>query len=76
MAYDQITLVVEAIEKAGYKVDPASITDSLENNIKDVKVNQGVISLDPETHMPIGLAMWIYTIEDGEYVLIGRHLPE
>lgn len=76
MAYDQITMVVEAIKKAGYKVDPESIRASLENNIKDLKVNQGVISLDPKTHMPIGLAMWIYKIEDGKYVMLERHLPK
>jgi branched-chain amino acid transport system substrate-binding protein len=75
MAYDQITMVVEAIRQADYRVDPESIRDSLENNIKDLKINQGVISLDPETHMPIGLAMWIYKIENGEYVMLERHLP-
>lgn len=71
--YDNILVIAEAIKKAG-KVDPEAVRDALEN-IKDVKGYTGNISIDPATHRPLGLSMWIMKIDKGKYVSVEKYLP-
>ena len=74
IGYDLVTILKTAIEKADNKYDSESITQSLANNISNLDINQGTITLD-QNHMPAGLSMVMYNIENGEYVSLGRYMP-
>jgi branched-chain amino acid transport system substrate-binding protein len=76
IGYDEILLIAEAIRQTDYNTDPEAIRDALENNIKDVECTQGIMSINPNTHMPTGLSMVIYKIENGEYKVLMRYAPE
>lgn len=75
LGYDEILILVEAIKQAG-STDRDAIRNALENKINDLPINTGVFTMDPKTHMPIGLTMVIYKIENGKYVSQGRFVPE
>lgn len=75
IAYDTILVTKAAIEKAGSD-DRAAIRDALEN-ISGVKcLITDNFSIDPKTHMPLGLGMCIYNIENGVYKNLGYYVPE
>ncbi|MGQ9494355.1 MAG: ABC transporter substrate-binding protein [Anaerolineae bacterium] len=75
IAYDTILVTKAAIEKAGSD-DRAAIRDALEN-ISGVKcLITDNFSIDPKTHMPLGLGMCIYNIENGQYKNLGYYVPE
>ncbi|MBS3783770.1 MAG: ABC transporter substrate-binding protein, partial [Anaerolineae bacterium] len=65
MTHDAVRVLTAAIEKAG-SADPTAIRDALEQ-IDPVEGFTGNISIDPETHNPIGKSAVIMTIEDGEF---------
>lgn len=75
LGYDEILILVEAIKQAG-STDREAIRNALENKIDDLPINTGIFTMDPKTHMPIGLTMVIYKIENGKYISQGRFVPE
>lgn len=75
LGYDEILILVEAIKQAG-SADREAIRDALENKINDLKICTGVFSMNPKTHMPIGLTMVVYKIENGVYKAQERFVPE
>jgi len=75
LGYDEILILVEAIKQAA-STDREAIRDALENKINDLPICTGVFSMDPKTHMPIGLSMVVYKIENGKYISQGRFIPE
>lgn len=66
MTHDAVLVLVAAIEKAG-SADPVAIRDALET-IDPVVGFTGNITLDPETHNPVGKSAVIMMIQDGEFV--------
>lgn len=74
-SYDLTIIAKAAIEAAGSD-DPAAIRDALET-IEGVEcLATDNFRMDPETHMPLGLAMCIYNLEGGEYSNMGTFFPE
>ncbi|MBQ6594352.1 MAG: ABC transporter substrate-binding protein [Clostridia bacterium] len=72
--YDLMLITKAAIEKAG-SAEPAAIHDALET-IEGVEcLATDNFRMDPETHMPLGLAMCIYNLENGEYTNMGSFFP-
>jgi branched-chain amino acid transport system substrate-binding protein len=65
MTHDAVLVLVAAIEKAG-SADPTAIRDALEQ-IDPVEGFTGNITIDPETHNPVGKSAVIMTIKDGEF---------
>jgi len=65
MTHDAVLVLVAAIEKAG-SADPEKIRDALEN-LDPVDGFTGKITIDPETHNPVGKSAVIMTIKDGEF---------
>lgn len=75
LGYDQVLLAVEAIKQAG-RIDRDAIRDALEN-LKDVDtIITDSFTMDPETHMPLGLEMCIYEIDNGEYKMKEWFVPD
>ncbi len=75
IGYDEIAVIAEAIKRAGYKADSESIRNALENKIKNLPVTQGKFTMDPKTHMPIGLTMVMYKIDKGQYKFVEAYVP-
>jgi branched-chain amino acid transport system substrate-binding protein len=65
MTHDAVMVLVAAIEKAG-SADPEKIRDALEN-LDPVPGFTGNITIDPETHNPVGKSAVIMTIKNGEF---------
>ncbi len=65
MTHDAVMVLVAAIEKAG-SADPTAIRDALEQ-IDPVEGFTGNITIDPETHNPLGKSAVIMTIKDGAF---------
>jgi len=65
MTHDAVRVLVAAIEKAG-SADPTAIRDALEQ-IDPVEGFTGNITIDPETHNPVGKSAVIMTIKDGAF---------
>ncbi|QSX09218.1 ABC transporter substrate-binding protein [Alkalibacter rhizosphaerae] len=74
LGYDKMMIIVEALKNAEEITGPA-VTAALEN-IDNLQGTTGVITISPETHQPLGLSMVMYKIENGEYLDLGRHVPE
>ena len=74
LGYDKILLIQEAMKLAG--------GTSSEHVMKGMPVvanlegTTGVLTISPDTHQPVGLSMVMYKIEKGEYVELGRYVPE
>lgn len=75
LGYDEVLILVEAIKQAG-STDREAIRNALENKINDLPINTGIFSMNPKTHMPIGLTMVVYKIENGVYKAQERFVPE
>jgi len=65
MTHDAVLVLAAAIEKAG-SADPEKIRDALEN-LDPVEGFTGNITIDPETHNPVGKSAVIMTIKNGEF---------
>lgn len=65
MTHDAVLVLAAAIEKAG-STDPAKIRDALDQ-LDPVEGFTGNITIDPETHNPVGKSAVIMTIKDGEF---------
>lgn len=74
LGYDKIMIIMEAIKKAN-STKPEDIIKGLEQ-VKDLQGATGVITISPTTHQPVGLSMVISKIEKGNYVELGRYVPE
>lgn len=75
LGYDQVLIAVEAIKQAG-SLDREAVRDALEN-IKGVDtVITNDFTMDPNTHMPLGLEMCVYRIENGEYQMVEWYVPD
>lgn len=72
LGYDAGKMLIEAIKQAK-STDPQKIRDALEN-LKDVKVGTGVISMD-KNHNPIKSAV-IIEMKDGNKVMKDKIAPE
>ncbi|HEC34825.1 MAG TPA: ABC transporter substrate-binding protein [Chloroflexi bacterium] len=65
MTHDAVLVLVAAIEKAG-SANPEAIRDALES-LDPVEGFTGNITIDPETHNPVGKSAVIMTIRDGQF---------
>jgi branched-chain amino acid transport system substrate-binding protein len=75
MAYDTIIISAAAITAAGSS-ERTAIRDKLET-ISGVKcLITDNFTMDPKTHMPLGLQMVIYNLEDGKYINKGWYVPD
>ena len=74
LGYDKILLIQEAARLGG----GASAEHIMAGmpQVKDLQATTGVLTISPETHQPVGLSMVMYKIEKGEYVGLGRYVPE
>ncbi len=75
--YDDVTLAVEAIKKAG-EPDPEKIRDALEN-LENVPIlmGDGYFTMDPQTHRPVNMPLWIFKWTDkGERIPVRLIYPE
>jgi branched-chain amino acid transport system substrate-binding protein len=74
LGYDKILLIQEAARLGG----GASAEHIMAGmpQVKDLQATTGVLTISPETHQPVGLSMVMYKIEKGEYVELGRYVPE
>lgn len=70
MAVDGLLAVVEAMKKAN-SAEPAKIIEQLEN-MKDVQVLTGKLTIDPATHNPQNKPAVIETIKDGKFQFHSR----
>ena len=75
IAYDTILVTAAAVEKAG-SVDRKAIRDALENISGVDTLITDNFRMDPATHMPLGLEMCIYSIENAVYKNTGWFVPE
>lgn len=75
LGYDQVLIAVAAIQKAG-SLDPKAIRDALENIQGVDTVITDDFNMDPSTHMPKGLEMCMYNIEDGQYKMVEWYVPD
>jgi branched-chain amino acid transport system substrate-binding protein len=74
LGYDKILIIADAIERAGSS-DPVAVAEAL-GETTDLQGATGLLSISPETHQPLGLSMVMYMIREGDYVDLGRHVPE
>lgn len=73
MAHDAMMMLQAAIENAGSS-DPDAIRDALEA-LEGLEVFTGTITVDAETHNPIGKAASIIKIENNEFVFFKQFDP-
>lgn len=69
MAADAFKLMQAAIEEAG-AAEPEAIRDALEN--VTVEGLQGTLRINPDTHKPDNLPMYIMNIQNGKMVTLGQ----
>jgi len=74
LGYDKVLIAVDAIKRAG-STDTVTIKEALEET-EELQCTTGVISISPDKHQPVGLSMVMYKIEKGNYVDLGRYIPE
>lgn len=74
LGYDKILIIADAIKRAG-KTDTTAVKDALEKT-SELQGTTGVITLSEKTHSPVGLSMVMYKIVKGEYMDLGRYVPE
>jgi branched-chain amino acid transport system substrate-binding protein len=74
LGYDKILIIADALRRAG-SADPVALAKALEET-RDLQGTTGKITISPETHQPVGLSMVMYMIKEGEYIDLGRHVPE
>jgi len=67
LGYDAIMAVKDCIEKVGE--EPAALVEALAN-IKDLKGLTGTLTMDPATHMPAGMKMFVYKYDNQTPVML------
>lgn len=68
LGYDVVMIAKACIEKAGLE-DAAALRDAIAN-VKDFKGLTGTLTMDPETHMPDGMGMFMYTYDNQTPVML------
>lgn len=59
--YDNICLVANALSKVDDVSDSVKINDAIEKQTKEVMTSSGPITINPETHRPEGMGVYIAT---------------
>lgn len=67
LGYDVVMIAKEALESAG--TDGAALRTAFEG-VKDYKGLTGTITIDPATHMPADMAMFMYTYDNQTPVML------
>lgn len=75
--YDNVTLAVEAIKKAGSS-DPLKIRDQLERlNKVPILMGDGFFTMNPENHRPVNMPSWVFQwVKDGQRKPVKPVYPE
>ena len=68
LGYDVVMIAKQCIEEAGLD-DAAALLSAIEN-VKDFKGLTGTVTIDPETHMPDGMGMFMYTYDNQTPVML------
>ncbi len=68
LGYDVVMIAKQCIEEAGLD-DAAALLAAIEN-VKDFKGLTGTVTIDPETHMPDGMGMFMYTYDNQTPVML------
>ncbi len=68
LGYDAVMVAKQCIEEVGLE-DPAALTDAIAN-VKDFKGLTGTLTMSPETHMPDGMGMFMYTYDNQTPVML------
>ncbi len=68
LGYDVVMIAKSCIEQAGLD-DPAALLSAIEN-VKDFKGLTGSLTIDPATHMPDGMGMFMYTYDNQTPVML------
>lgn len=66
LGYDIVMAVASCIEEVGS--DPVALHDALENLVYEGVT--GKITIDPATHMPTGMSMYMYTYDNQDPVML------
>ncbi len=74
LGHDVINIAKMVIEDVGLE-DPDAFREALEN-VTDYEGYTGKLSIDPETHMPKDMAMYMYTYDDQTPVLLEEYAGE
>lgn len=70
LGYDVVNIIAQTVEEVGS--DPVAIRDAVENLVGFEGLT-GVISIDPNTHQPYGLEVYVHEIQNGESVMIEKY---
>jgi branched-chain amino acid transport system substrate-binding protein len=71
-AYDALTILVAAIEKAGTTTDREKVRDAIEN-LKGVAGTAGVFNFSPEDHNGLDLSSFeMLTVKDGKFAIYNQ----
>lgn len=68
LGYDVIMIAKQCLEEAGLE-DNAALISAIEN-VKDFKGLTGTLTIDPATHMPDGMGMFMYTYDNQTPVML------
>lgn len=68
LGYDAVMIAKMCIEQAGLE-DPAALISAIEN-VTDFEGLTGTLTIDPETHMPDGMGMFMYTYDNQTPVML------
>lgn len=66
LGYDIVMAVADCISNVGS--EPAALHDALENLVYEGVT--GTITIDPSTHMPTGMSMYMYTYDNQDPVML------
>ena len=70
LGYDVVMIAAQCIEETGLD-DPAALLSAIEN-VTDYEGLTGKITIDPATHMPKDMAMFMYTYDNQTPVMLGE----
>lgn len=70
LGYDVVMIAKQCIEEAGLE-DPAALLSAIEN-VSGYEGLTGTITIDPATHMPASMAMFMYTYDNQTPVMLGE----
>ena len=73
LGYDVAGVIAQAVEEVG--TDSAAICEYVAN-LTDYEGLTGTITIDPETHMPVGLEMVMFKYDGSDPVMLERYTAE
>lgn len=75
--YDDVMIIANALRNVSDVTDTVEIAEYIENNTKDLETASGLITLNPETHRPIGMGAYVADYaDDGSIKLLDFYYPE